>query len=193
MGTRKQFSLLVLLVLVPLVAIAVDTRPCVDEVFVDEQINETRVYKLLREVRACVIEGKLLTVYISSEGGDAISALAFFDEITTRGWRKNFVAQAFGTVSSAANILFLASDWRITTKGSVFIWHPVTLRKIPTGESAPDYYPSLKEVILLNYERILHQVLQKPAADILTEHIRNTRPGRAYSAEEMKKMGVAKE
>ena len=65
-----------------------------------------------------------INIYIHSDGGDAYSGLFLFDYISSLSVRVRTIA--CGKVFSAATLIFLAGDERVSHKNTVFMFHTVS-------------------------------------------------------------------
>lgn len=85
----------------------------------------------LRKVRKLRSEGVTkVHLVISSEGGSATAAMAYFDLMTHTDMDLVFTGHATGLVASAASLIFMACDKRYMSENAWFMVHEDSLSEI---------------------------------------------------------------
>lgn len=154
-------------------------------------VESEHLLKALRHIEECVVpsipDGKI-DVYVSGLGGAVIEAQAFYDQMRTRGFHKHVRFKSYGIIASASNIVWMASDERVVTPGSMFLLHKGLIN---VGGDDPELGVTLKEIQVQNSVNSIRRVAGDNAASLWNQCIRGKVVATAFDGTEAIKNGWA--
>ena len=192
LNLRSWLCTLVVLLFISLspVAYAEDDIECVKPFHISTVLEED-LLAALTHIEKCAKEDTKLKVYVSGEGGPLIFAQAFYDKMRTSGLSKRVRFEAHGLIASASNIVWMASDERVVTPGSLFVLHRAKFG-VPNGED-PELSISLKNAILQTSVDSVRRVAGSKAADLWEQSLVGKVVGNTLDGKEALEIGWATE
>lgn len=99
------------------------------DIYISGEISDESYVEFAEAFTKLYINPKVrkITISITSEGGNAYSALAYYDLITQASTTKPVITIATGLVASAASLIFMAGTERHMTKNAWLMVHEDTV------------------------------------------------------------------
>lgn len=162
------------------------------EIFLTAGIDNISASDLLKQLLYLerVDEGKPITLYISSPGGEVTAGLAIFDFI--QRMKSKVTTVCIGTAASMGSILFLAGETRKMLPHTKIMIHDPSYGRIPIEGMKP---LEIKDRLdgLMSSRKILAEIIAERSGMTLKQVYARTKKDSFLTAQEALKLGIATE